>query len=147
AAAAAPATAAGLLVRSPPPETAERPTPVLFLAPEGLGAGCWEPFLQHFSSRGVTVAACALGVLGGYGGGGRADKEGGGAGISDGAGLVDAVSALQGPPPVLVAVSMGAFVAQRYLESRAAAGICLINPFPPPAAPAAATARLLATVP
>jgi len=74
-----------------------------------------------FESKALATCGAALGTV---------DEE------------VDAVARVSrlGPPPVLVAHGLGAFVAQKYLESYSACGLVLIAPFPPD--PAGALSRL-----
>jgi pimeloyl-ACP methyl ester carboxylesterase len=45
--------------------------------------------------------------------------------------LVEVMKPPFSSPPVIIAHGLGAFVAQKYLESYAAAGLVLVSPFPP----------------
>ena len=98
----------------------ERTTPVLFLRGPWHSSWVWESTMAELASRGFesralrhTSAAAALGT------------------VAEEVAIVAAAAAAGGPPPLLVAHGLGAFVAQKYLESHPASGLVLVAPFPP----------------
>lgn len=102
--------------------------PLLFLHGAFAGAWCWEPnFMPFFAERGFECYALSLRGHAGSHGRERLNEFG----IAD---YVDDVATAVreiGAPPVLVAHSMGGFVAQKYLEREKVPGLVLLASAPP----------------
>lgn len=104
----------------------QRP-PLLFIHGAYVNSECWLPhFLPYFQQRGYDCIALDLAGHGRSEGREQLDSFG----IDDYATDVAGVAATLAQPPVLIAHSMGAVVAQRYLERHAAAGVALLAPVP-----------------
>lgn len=102
-----------LEVLSRQPEGEARKPPLLFIHGAYVGAWCWEEhFLDWFAARGYPAHAVSLRGHGESEGHDRLDQFG----LADYAEDVCAVAAGLPSPPVLVAHSMGAMVAQKALE-------------------------------
>lgn len=108
----------------------ESRTPLLFVHGAYVGAWCWaEKFLPWFAARGFPVYALSLR---GHGRSGRRERLHSYRVADYAEDLAAAVGHLP-RPPVLVGHSMGAVIAQKYLErpKAAAAALALICPVPP----------------
>jgi non-heme chloroperoxidase len=115
-----------VIARLPPGDP--RPTPLLFVHGAYAGAWCWdEHFLPHFAQQGYACHALSLSGHGASPGRDRLDSFGIDHYVAD----VAAVAAALPAPPVLIGHSMGGFVAQKYLETHAAAGVVLLASVPP----------------
>ncbi|MEQ8603776.1 MAG: alpha/beta fold hydrolase [Marivibrio sp.] len=123
------------VLRARPPEgVAARKTPVLMLHGAFAGAWCFgETWLQRFAEAGYEASAFSFRGHGDSAGRDRLDRFG----VEDYVRDLDAMIKDQPAPPILVAHSMGGFVAMRYLERAFARG----------AAPPVAGLSLLASVP
>ncbi|GAB5036923.1 Hypothetical protein NocV09_05400050 [Nannochloropsis oceanica] len=95
----------------------------------------WAPLVDFFTERGVTVGFIS-GIHRDCSSLSLADYEGR---------LVAAVKDLATPSPVVIALSpLMSFVAQKYLESHAAAGVVLLDPLPPsPSSPSSSSGSAL----
>lgn len=109
------------------PETLVHQTPILFLHGAWHAAWCWEDyFLPYFAERGFAAHAMSLR----------------GHGLSEGRGwlrwvsmedyVTDLVEVARSLPqtPVIVAHSLGGFIAQKYLEDYDAPAVVLVAPAP-----------------
>ena len=117
--------------RAPPAGVAVRATPLLFVHGAFAAAWCWqEHFMPHFAGTGWH--ARALSFRGHGASEGRENLHA--AGIADyAADLARAIDGL-GAPPVVIAHSMGGFVAMDLLQrdpSRKIAGLALLASVPP----------------
>ncbi|MEO5338537.1 MAG: alpha/beta hydrolase [Magnetospirillum sp. WYHS-4] len=102
--------------------------PLLFVHGSFAGAWCWdEHFLTWFRSRGHAVHAPSLRGHGGSGGRDELHRHG----IADYVEDVRRVAETLSEPPVLIGHSMGGFVAMKYLERFAGAGLVLMASVPP----------------
>ena len=151
---------AGLSVEHLPPDEAvagvERATPVLFLRSPWCSAWAWRSTMERLSRRGFDCRAIAHNTAAPDPSADHSENERGDGsaaaaaahpqapqsppvvgGVGTQLGTVQqevhalAAVAQQGTPPILVAHGLGAFVAQKFLESYAAAGLVLVSPFPP----------------
>lgn len=110
-----------------PAESGERRHPLLFVHGAWHGAWCWhDNFIPWFSARGWECHALDLRHHGGRGGPKSLRRTRIRHYVED---LTAAVADLP-RPPVIVAHSMGALVAQRYLEGRSLPGAVLLGPVP-----------------
>jgi non-heme chloroperoxidase len=110
-----------------PAGTAPR-TPLLFVHGAYVGAWCWdEHFLSWFAARGFPAYALSLRGHGESSGRDRLH----GFGLADYAEDLERAVALLDRPPVLIGHSMGALVAQKYLERAEVPAMALISPVPP----------------
>ena len=96
----------------------ERTTNVLFLRGPYHSSWAWASLMERLGGAGFSCSALTSSVAAPLGS------------IEDEVKLA-ALIAGQGPPPLLVAHGAGGFVAQKFLESFAAAGLVLVAPFPP----------------
>ena len=106
----------------------EAPTPVALLGGPWQGASSFQrmPLLRALSVSGFGVAALDLP---GYG---RANGLPADASLDDVVdGVHTALAALRGPPPIMIAHSSAALLAQKYLESYPLGGLVLLCPPPP----------------
>lgn len=124
------------VLRARPPEgVTGRKTPVLMLHGAFAGAWCFaESWLQRFAEAGYEATAFSFRGHGDSAGRDRLDQFG----IDDYVRDLAAMIADQPTPPVLIAHSMGGFVALRYLERTLArrktspiAGLALLASVPP----------------
>lgn len=115
------------LLFCPESERAAR-TPLVFVHGANISAWCWaEHFLPWFAARGFPVYALSLRGHGKSAGRERLDYHG----LADYAEDVAAAVASLERPPVLIGHSMGAVVAQKFLERGAAAAAVFACPVPP----------------
>lgn len=100
-----------------------RSPPLLFIHGAFTGAWFWEYFLRRCSTEGFNCSALSLRGHGGSGGREKLDTFG----INDfEEDLAETISAMQ-EPPVIIAHSMGGFVAQRFIaRGGKASGIALM---------------------
>ena len=102
--------------------------PLLFVHGAYAGAWCWdEHFLPWFAARGFPAYALSLRGHGASSGRDRLHDFG----LADYAEDLARAVALLERPPVLIAHSMGALVAQKYLERAEVPAMALISPVPP----------------
>jgi len=112
-----------VLHRRPP--NGANATPLVFVHGAFVGAWCWdEYFLRWFADRGYDVYALSLRGHGDSGG----DLDA--SGISDYVADLASVVEQLATPPVIIAHSMGALVAQRYIERHAAAAAVFMASVP-----------------
>jgi non-heme chloroperoxidase len=101
--------------------------PILFVHGAYVGAWCWEEhFLDWFAARGYDAHAVSLRGHGGSEGRDELDSFG----LADYARDVARAAEQLAAPPVLIGHSMGALVAQKYLESGDAPALVLACPVP-----------------
>ncbi|KQP43563.1 hypothetical protein ASF34_21705 [Methylobacterium sp. Leaf106] len=101
--------------------------PLLLVHGAWHAAWCWdEGFLDHLAAQGREVYALSLRGHGGSGGHDRLRRTR----VRDYVNDVAQVAGSLSRPPILVGHSMGAFVVQKYLETRHAAGAILLAPMP-----------------
>ena len=118
----------GIEVFSAQPATASDRPPLLFIHGAFAGAWMWtETFMPWLASAG---SACHALSLRGHGGSAGHDEINWHS-IADYVDDVAAVARRFDRPPVLIGHSMGGFVAQKYLEHHAAAGMALLCSVPP----------------
>ena len=114
-----------ILERSP--QGNARATPLLFVHGMWVGAWCWdEYFLPFFAENGYR--AVALSLRGHAGSEGRAGVRW--YSIADYVKDVEQVASQLGAPPVLIGISMGGFIVQKYLETHTAPAGVLLAPAP-----------------
>ncbi|MEZ5614559.1 MAG: alpha/beta hydrolase [Rhodocyclaceae bacterium] len=117
-----------VISRLPDAKVSLRNTPLLFLHGAYAAAWCWdEHFLAYFAERGYASHALSFSGHGGSPGRDRLDSFGIDHYVAD----VAAVVAQLPAPPVLIGHSMGGMVAQKYLETHAAAAVVLLASVPP----------------
>jgi pimeloyl-ACP methyl ester carboxylesterase len=109
------------------PDTQVKAVPLLFVHGKWHGAWCWEEyFLPYFTAHGYDCTALSLR--------GHAGSEGHAGlrwySIADYVSDVEQVAAQFDAPPVIIAHSMGAFIAQKYLETHNLPGAVLLTPVP-----------------
>ncbi|MBX7433994.1 lysophospholipase [Mycobacterium sp. Y57] len=108
--------------------TADHPAPLLFVHGAWHGAWCWdEHFLDYFAGRGY---ACFAPSLRGHGMSPGIERLRW-TRIRDYVDDVAETAARLPAQPILIAHSMGGFVAQKYLERHSAAGVVLLAAVPP----------------
>jgi pimeloyl-ACP methyl ester carboxylesterase len=108
--------------------TDAHPTPLLFVHGAWHAAWCWDDhFLGYFADRGYHAVALSLR---GHGGSGT-DKPLNDCSFDDYVADIATVAATLPTPPVIVAHSMGGFVAQHYLGSHRAPAAVLMASMPP----------------
>jgi non-heme chloroperoxidase len=101
--------------------------PLLFVHGAYVGAWCWEEhFLDWFAARGFRCFALSLRGHGASEGRERLNDFG----LADYAEDLARAAALLPSPPVLIGHSMGALVAQKYLERAEAPAVVLACPVP-----------------
>lgn len=110
------------------PKSPRLAPPLLFLHGAYVGAWCWEPFLAASAAAGFDAYALSFR--------GHAESPGGDMldvfGIDDYMADLESVVDSMPKPPVLIAHSMGGFVAQRYLSRGGkAAALALMASVPP----------------
>ena len=107
------------------PQSAPRPTPVLFVHGAWHGAWCWENFLPYFAKHGYEAHALSLR------GHGQSEGHAGLRWHSAAQGYVADVAQIAATlraPPVVVGHSMGGYTVQKYLETHTApAGVLLAS--------------------
>lgn len=109
------------------PETQARQTPILFLHGAWHAAWCWEEyFLPYFAERGFAAHAMSLRGHGLSEGRNRLRWASMEDYITD---LVEVARSLP-QPPVIVAHSLGGYIAQKYLEDYDAPAVVLVAPAP-----------------
>jgi non-heme chloroperoxidase len=102
--------------------------PLLLLHGAFAGAWCWEPnFFPYLTEQGFDVYALSLRGHGGSHGRERLSEYGVGDYVDD----VEAAVREIGAPPIVIAHSMGGFVAQKYLERARVPGLALLASAPP----------------
>jgi pimeloyl-ACP methyl ester carboxylesterase len=125
----------GIHVWRAEPERRTHTAPVLFVHGGYHGAWCWENFLPYFASRGWQCHALS------WRGHGRSaplpEQEAVRRPLEDVATDIDVVAATLDCPPVLVAHSMGALSALKYVERNEHSGLVLLTPALPREAPPA----------
>ena len=108
--------------------TESHPVPLLFVHGSWHAAWYWdEHFLDYFGDRGYACHALSLRGHGGSPGRERLRRTG----IQDYVADVAAVAQQLPTTPILVAHSMGGFIAQKYLERHTAPAAVLLAPVPP----------------
>ena len=118
-----------VLSQRPPAGVAARKTPIVFAHGAFMGAWSWRAhFLDYFARHGFHAVAPSFRGHGGSEGFERLDSAGINDYVND---LRTVIDGLDGPPPILVGHSMGALVAQRYMERAPIAGAVLMAPVPP----------------
>lgn len=106
-----------------PAEKKRHATPILFLHGAYTGAWCWEPFMTGCAAAGFDCYALSFRGHAGSEGADNLDDFGINDFVDD---LKEAVSSLD-CAPILVAHSMGGYVAQRFLaDGGTAAGVALL---------------------
>jgi pimeloyl-ACP methyl ester carboxylesterase len=110
------------------PESRAHPTPLLFVHGMFVGAWCWdEYFLPFFAENGYhTVAFSLRGHAGSDGHAGIRWYS-----IADYVKDVEQVAGQLEAPPVLIGISMGGFIVQKYLETHPAPAAVLMASAPP----------------
>ncbi|MGE5546409.1 MAG: alpha/beta hydrolase [Solirubrobacterales bacterium] len=109
-------------------ETNPKRPPLLFVHGAFSGAWIWaEHFLPFFAAAGWECAAVSLRGHGESSGRDRLDH----CGLADYVDDVAEAAATLGRPPVVIGYSMGGAVAQRFVTSRASAGLVLLASAPP----------------
>jgi pimeloyl-ACP methyl ester carboxylesterase len=109
------------------PSANVRPTPILFVHGAWHGAWCWENFQPYFAERGYESHALSLrGHGASQGHDGIRARHRGADYVAD---VAQAASQLP-RPPILIGHSMGGYVVQKYLETRAAPAAVLVAPAP-----------------
>lgn len=115
------------LLHYPPPEAQARSAPLLFIHGAWHGAWCWqEAFLPHFAAHGYDCYAVSLRGHGGSPGRERLRWTGIRQHTRDVAAIIAELPAV----PIIIAHSMGAFVAQKVLETHSLPGAVLLAPIP-----------------
>lgn len=118
-----------VLSQRPPAGVAARKTPIVFAHGAFMGAWSWQAhFLDYFARHGFHAVAPSFRGHGGSEGFERLDSAGINDYVND---LSTVIDGLDGPPPILVGHSMGALVAQRYMERAPIAAAVLMAPVPP----------------
>jgi pimeloyl-ACP methyl ester carboxylesterase len=118
-----------VLSQRPPAGVAARRTPIVFAHGAFMGAWSWQAhFLDYFARHGFHAVAPSFRGHGGSEGFERLDSAGINDYVND---LSTVIDGLDGPPPILVGHSMGALVAQRYMERAPVAAAVLMAPVPP----------------
>jgi pimeloyl-ACP methyl ester carboxylesterase len=108
-------------------ENVNRPTPILFVHGAWHAAWCWENFLPYFAHHGYKVYAVSLRGHGASAGRNRLRWQSAAHDyVADVAQIVQTFI----KPPILVGHSMGAYVVQKYLETRTVAAGVLLAPIP-----------------
>jgi pimeloyl-ACP methyl ester carboxylesterase len=107
------------------PEGHAHATPLLFVHGMWVGAWCWDEFfMPFFADNGYRTVALSL--RGHAGSEGRAGVRW--VSIADYVKDLEQVASQLGTPPVLIGISMGGFIIQKYLETHdAPAGILLAS--------------------
>ncbi|MFC4161664.1 alpha/beta hydrolase [Chitinimonas lacunae] len=106
--------------------------PLLFLHGAYAAAWCWQPyFLPYFAAQGYSAWALSLRGHGRSDGHGTLASWGIDDYVDDLAWAVGQIEAHHGRPPILIAHSMGAFVALRLARQRLLPGLALLAPVPP----------------
>ena len=110
------------------PESPGHQTPILFVHGAWHGAWCWdEHFLPYFAEQGFTTYALSFRSHGKSESRGQLRWTRGADYVAD---LAQAIKQI-GQPPVLVAHSLGGYVAQKYLERASAPAVVLLASVPP----------------
>jgi pimeloyl-ACP methyl ester carboxylesterase len=118
-----------VLSERPPAGVTPRPTPIVFAHGAFMGAWSWQAhFLDYFARQGFHAVAPSFRGHGQSEGFDRLDSASINDYVND---LEGVIGELGGPPPILVGHSMGALVAQRYMERAPVAGTVLMAPVPP----------------
>lgn len=108
-------------------ENVTRPAPILFVHGAWHAAWCWENFLPYFADHGYAAYAVSLRGHGASIGRDRLRWQSAAHGyVADVAQITQTLA----KPPILVGHSMGAYVVQKYLETRTAAAGVLLAPMP-----------------
>src|SRR6185437_8398609 len=117
-----------LEVISRQPVIPTRKPPILFVHGAWHGAWCWaEHFLPHFADQGFPVHALSFRAHGDSVG----NRKPRGKRITQYAADVAQVAEKLGQPPILISHSMGALVAEKYLEQHPALAAVYLAPVPP----------------
>lgn len=122
----------------------ERPLPIIFIAGEGLHHNIWSQSAIFVSNAGYNGLCLSLSTLSSPSSSSSSSSPSSSSSSSSTISpsewidhrvhlLHQSIShhKLTTPPPLLVAHSGSTFIAQKYLESFAAAGLVLLNPWPP----------------
>ncbi|MFZ0546294.1 MAG: alpha/beta fold hydrolase [Candidatus Promineifilaceae bacterium] len=117
----------GLELISVEPDEKRFETPLLFVHGAWHGAWCWaENFLPYFAGKGYSVHALSLRGHGGSSGRDKLRWARGSGYVAD----VHEVAEQLPTNPVIIAHSMGGYVAQKYLEKYKAPAAVLLAPVP-----------------
>lgn len=118
-----------VLSQRPSAGVAARRAPIVFAHGAFMGAWSWQAhFLDYFARHGFHAVAPSFRGHGGSEGFERLDSAGINDYVND---LSTVIDGLDGPLPILVGHSMGALVAQRYMERAPVAAAVLMAPVPP----------------
>lgn len=113
------------------PDTASKPTPILFVHGAWHGAWCWEPFfMPHFVENGYTCYALSLRGHGNSPTTKMMRLNSAHDYVADVAKVADQIETETGTRPIIIGHSMGGYITQKYLEKHSTPAAILLASVP-----------------